>query len=327
MVWLRNGETGKSFEVQLSPPERSKFRFKRACRGLDRIMEHLGYEAYFLTLTLNAESLEAQNRDLHKLFCFMAQRFRRAGVHWFYAWVVELQKQRYQHFGQKALHWHVCIVARHGALPDCHYDKEARRGHRFVVYRDGDIVTVGDLFDRWGKGNVFCMRAYSSGVHGYMGKYMEKDYSSFRGYRPEWANLRRWGASQMGVFAFPEWAYQKHLEVWGSPYMMPLGEDFKPMHARVSGGQLQYVEKGFWHAVKGPDVVEWVAYRYKSPWKLCSELPDLSDVVGCASEVECDGSVECSEDLKISEREPEAEAGREIFKPEEPPPVGGQTAE
>jgi hypothetical protein len=203
---LENRVTGKVLQVADDRLEKSRYRLKRACRALDRLLGLFGLQLYFLTLTLTDKDVEALNREVRKFAHWMQQYFRRAGVPMFYVWVVELQKKRYRRYGVLALHWHFAIVCRKGALPHVGYgDPVGKR--RMRVIRDGDVVSNRMLMKRWGRGMTWCVEGWSR-VYDYLEKYIEKGYEGLAGYKKEWAGLRRFGSSRLGKYAYPKWAFE-----------------------------------------------------------------------------------------------------------------------
>ncbi|MBA7550299.1 hypothetical protein ES705_42810 [subsurface metagenome] len=210
VVSLKNKWTGQVFEFLTDPGSRSLFLFKAVCRGLDRMAQVLGWRVYFLTLTLRDDESLSVNRELNRFLSFLRMRFKRAGVRLIYAWVVELQKKRYLKYGVMCLHWHFVIVAPAGSLPDVRFLPDARRHYQVIT--DGSLITAVELFKRWGRGQVLCGYAWS-GVQKYLGKYFTKDYESLADYKVEWSKLRRFGASQLGLARYPEWAYNELMSL------------------------------------------------------------------------------------------------------------------
>jgi hypothetical protein len=277
---LRNKHTGEMVKVDTSAKGKSGYRFRQACKGLDRWAEANGCKVYFLTLTLRSEDAETVNKDLNKFLNFLRARFRRAkdveqiavadseggesvcttssgGLPMRYVWVVELQKKRYTRTGVLALHWHFAIACPAGALPDVEF--RADRRVKYVVKEEGTVVTSRELWERWGRGQVLCMRTRCEGVYGYLGKYMAKDYGSLAGYKAEWVNLRRFGASRLSENAYPRWAYEVVTEK-GVEY-----DEF--LWRRRVGGKVQWYGKEdrlIVNGVRYEAMVPLVAIR--SPW-------------------------------------------------------------
>lgn len=255
---IQHRESGEILTIQLDPAHRSIFRFRRACAGLDRIIVKQNLTLYFLTLTVRDENIDAMNRDLNKFLNWARNRFRRANLIWAYVWVVELQKRRYKKYGTKALHWHFAIGCPDRALP--HSEK---RNGRMRLVEDGIVISVQDIRKYWGKGDIiFSVRAWSSRVYGYLEKYFDKDYSQLGEYNPEWANLRRFGSSQLSYFGWAKWGYE-----WAERQLLEnpeLGE----MYIRKVGSKVGFYakdEKGKFNALS----------ETRSPWQLvATENPE-----------------------------------------------------
>jgi hypothetical protein len=203
IIYVRNNLTGQLLPFSAGCNSKSEYRFQLVCRGMDRLALEYGLVCYFLTITLRNEDREVVNRDLNKFLSFLRARFKKAGLPWYYTWVVGLQKRRYYKSGVKALHWHFAIICAEGALPDVAFVPDARK--KYQLKTDGSVVRNADLVKGWGHGQVLCKRAYT-GISGYLGKYLGKDYERLDGYKPEWGNLRRFGASQLGYHGYPDWA-------------------------------------------------------------------------------------------------------------------------
>lgn len=187
----------------------------------------------------------------------------REGLPWAYVWAVELQKRRYLKRGVLALHWHFAIACQEGCLPDVEFRPDKRPHYR--IKREGELVTVRELWSRWGRGHVFCMRAYSSGVYGYLSKYFAKDYEALEGYKPEWATLRRFGSSQLGHYAYPEWA---NGAVAGSQGV--LGADLWRVR---EGGKVRWYGQEVTEPVPGVQVSKRIPVLcVQSPWQVVDGL-------------------------------------------------------
>jgi hypothetical protein len=256
---IKNSITNEIIPIQLDAASKSQYRFRRACIGLDRIKNLFGLTLYFVTLTVRDENVDAMNRDLNKFLNWLRSRFKRKHFDIYYVWVVELQKKRYRKYGIKALHWHFAIVCADGALP--HSEK---RGGRMHLVEDGNVITVKDIIKYWGKGDiVFSLRAWSRGVYGYLSKYFAKDYSQLGDYKPEWANLRRFGSSQLRHYAFPKWAYEwVDQELSANP-------ELRDLYIRKVGSKVGFYAKD--EKKKFVTVKE-----IRSPWKLVVETPEDS---------------------------------------------------
>ena len=216
---LRNKVSERVISFNDDITSRSLYRFRGVCRGLDRIAFEQDLSVYFITFTLAEGSVESMNSSLEGILHFLRRTFRKSGKRLYYAWVVELQKRRYYKSGTLALHWHFVVLAPQGALPDVKFNARSVRGHKYQVASEGSLVTSFELFKRWGRGQVLCGYAWS-GIRRYLEKYLVKEYESFRGYKPEWANLNRFGSSHLGYMSYPEWAYGELRSL--SDYGVPL---------------------------------------------------------------------------------------------------------
>jgi hypothetical protein len=202
-VRLKNTLTGGVFDIKTDAVGKSLYKFRVACRSVNRINSiQSGLQLYFLTLTLNGFNFDKLNKDLNKFITFLNTRFHRAGLPFYYVWVVELQKKRYLKTGVKARHWHFVILCSKGALPNVHFDKFHYPHYR--VLNEGSLIKQKDLFKRWGYGQVFCKYAWSKDVRGYLEKYFKKDFDGE-------ISLRRFGSSNFGYYAYPKWAYDNIL--------------------------------------------------------------------------------------------------------------------
>jgi hypothetical protein len=269
---LRHGETGQCFSFSDDVVSRSLYRFRRVCTGLERTAREFGLSVYFLTLTLRGDEVASLNSSLDDFLSFLRMRFKRAGERLYFVWVVELQKKRYYKSGVLALHWHFVILAPHGSLPDVKFTQHSTRHYRVVS--EGSIVDSSDLFKRWGHGQVLCGYAWS-GVRNYLEKYFTKEYEGFRGYKPEWFKLRRFGHSRLGYRGFPEWAYQKVacLSAEGVPvdslYIERVGAEVRVSGGvDVPGGWDKEIVAGLRYDVGFLARSErLLLFRFSSPWK------------------------------------------------------------
>jgi hypothetical protein len=225
-----------------------------------------GFQVYFLTLTLSDENLSTVNRDLNKFVTFLRTRFKRAGVQFWYTWVVELQKRRYKKSGKAALHWHFAIVCPVGSLPDVCFRQKIKP--HYLLKQDGAVVSQADLFARWGKGQVFCMKAYSNKVYGYLSKYFTKEYEKLEGYNLTWSSLRRWGSSQLTYYRFPEWGFDEVMKAAESePSILDMW--IKKEGARIN---VYCQEKFAWS--DGSEHTRFVRVRsFRSPWERAFDPP------------------------------------------------------
>jgi len=184
---------------------RKRLTFRYICRALDVIAQRLGYRVYFLTFTLG-DDVSVQSRELDKILKFLRMRFKRAGHSFWYAWVIELQYQRYLKFGKAALHWHFAVIAPAGSLPHVRFNANAPRGYKYVVVREGSVVTALELKQFWGRGQTFCCEALGR-IEKYLGKYLTKDDALLSsGEFPQFDGFRRFGSSQLGRERLPDWA-------------------------------------------------------------------------------------------------------------------------
>lgn len=208
-VTLVRGDTGEQFTFDCDPASRSLYKFKRAATGLSRLCSAHGLVIYFLTLTLRGEDVNTQNKDLNKFFNWLRNRFSRRHVEMWYLWVVELQKKRYARTGVPALHWHIAIAVPEDALPHVGWDDNTGE---LVTLSGGYLVSFAELEKFWGRGFVWC-QVSKSNVFNYLKKYLVKDYGAFADYNPAWSNLRRFGSSQLKLYASPAWVFEnvKHL--------------------------------------------------------------------------------------------------------------------
>ena len=203
-MYIINRITGVAFNIDSNKLD---YKFRKVCNGLDRIWaDNKDLQLFFLTLTLSDKNLEVCNKNLNKFIDFLRRRFNRSKLPFFYVWVVELQKKRYYKYGKLARHWHFAILAPVGSLPDVEYRKN--QVPHYKIIRDGSLVKNKDLFIRWGYGQVFCKSAWSKNIYNYLGKYLQKqvkrgDGSGF----PFALASRRFGSSNFGYYAYPNWAY------------------------------------------------------------------------------------------------------------------------
>lgn len=263
MPWgLRHCGTGELIVFEQDPDSLSRYRLKLKCDALRSLAWEHDLVLYFFSLTRKDAELVALNSDLNGLVSFLRWRFKRAGYPLYYVWAAELQMKRYYRTGQKGLHWHFIIACPFGALPDVVFVQDAPRGKKYQIVRDGDLVKNAELFKRWSYGQILCGRAKVTNPFTYLREYLEKDYGGFRGYRPEWANLRRWGSSQMGWRGYPKWARE------GVQAVLDWSPDFKDLKVRKKGGKVQFVEKRDLIRADGhPFQSERVVYDIESPWR------------------------------------------------------------
>lgn len=277
---IRNDVTGKEFVFSDDPASRSGYTFKLICKALDRVSSAFHLQIYFLTLTLRDDSVDAVNRDLNKFITFLRTRFKRSDSKWYYVWVVELQKKRYRKSGVKALHWHFAIVCPDGALPDVGF-RQNMRPH-YLVKEQGKVITSSDLFDRWGLGQVFCMRAYSRGVYGYLSKYFTKEYDKLPDYNSAWLSLRRFGSSQFGFYRFPQWALD------GVQGRARSDSAYLDLAIKREGARVNFYGRELEPSlvIGGTEIRRWIRVdSIRSPWKV---VRDGSQKKGVSDEVATD---------------------------------------
>ena len=199
---LKNNVTGKVINFPANRVSRRAYEFKRRCRALEITASGKKLALYFVTFTLRNESASAVTSELSRALEGLHKYFKDAHLPFYYVWVIELGKKRYYKHGVKAMHWHIAVAVPDGSLPDCQFIKKAPPKHHIKVRSQGNVVTTSELFKRWGNGLVFSTKAWS-GVFGYLGKYMSKELESYTEYGD---HFRRFGSSQFGILAYPEWA-------------------------------------------------------------------------------------------------------------------------
>jgi len=204
---LVDTRSGKTFKVYKG----DRYKFRRSCLALDRVaLEFPRLQIYFLTLTLSDKNLQVCNKNLNKFIQFLRINFSRAGVPFYYIWVVELQMKRYYKYGKLARHWHFVILVPVGSLPDVEFRLD--KVPHYKVLKEGSIIKNSELIKRWGYGQVFCKPAWSKNIYGYLGKYLEKQSQKGNGSGSPFALAsRRFGSSNFGYYAYPKWAYSEYL--------------------------------------------------------------------------------------------------------------------
>jgi hypothetical protein len=236
-VKFENAFTGRVFGVKTDKISKSLYKFRVACRAIDRIYSDVsGLQLYFLTLTLNGSNTNKLNKDLNKFIDFLRKRFDRAGLPFYYVWVVELQKKRYLKYGVKARHWHFVILCSKGALPNVRFDK--LHYPHYKVLNEGSLIKQKDLFERWGYGQVFCKYAWSKDVQGYLEKYFKKGFKSE-------ISLRRFGSSDFSYYAYPKWAYDSILNgsvVYSDMVLLKKGSTLEIIGLDSQGNQIESVK-------------------------------------------------------------------------------------
>lgn len=204
--------TEKSFSVSNNSQDRVLYGFRKKCVAIDRIIDqdrqdHQDHQLYFLTLTLNRLNEDKISGDLNKILCFIRYRFNQANAPFYYVWVLEFQKKRYLKYGVEVPHWHIAILTIQGALPDVQFN--ADRFPHYKVLKEGSIITARELFKFWGYGQVFCEKAFSSNLYGYLSKYIEKEIylrgDQEGGTRKR--SLRQFGSSNFRYYIYPKWAF------------------------------------------------------------------------------------------------------------------------
>lgn len=275
---IKNSVTGKVLTFPLDGGSRRGYQFKRQCRALEEVAKAQGLSVYFLTFTLSSESSDSLTKELSRTRDVLQHRFKRATTPFYYVWVVELQKKRYARTGVKALHWHLAVAVPSGTLPDVQYVKLARQ--HYQVRSEGSLVTSTELFKRWGKGQVLSTLAWS-GVYSYLGKYMAKEFESYK----EYDGLRRFGGSQLGVSAYPEWARQEINE------LERRGADLTCLRRVRSAGSVSFFERGVTAGIEyrrrghktvpiepDADGLTWfwrLVFTLRSPWRTMRVNDDL----------------------------------------------------
>ncbi len=259
---LEHAETGEQIQIAVTPDGRSKYRFKCAASGLDRLASEKRLSVYFLTLTLRDEEIETANEDLNKFLTWMRTRFKRAGLPFYYLWTVELQRQRYVQTGQAYLHWHIAMAVPAYAMPNI--VEKSERG-RPTKIEEGGIVSFADLETFWGKGFVWSELAKSKSVYAYLSKYFLKAFARLGEFNPTWVNLRRFGSSQFGYYAFAKWAFEQVKNF--------ISEGADLWFRKVRGG-IRVLGKD-----RETGELEEVAF-FKSPWRLIAVLGSVPSASG-----------------------------------------------
>jgi hypothetical protein len=200
--------TGRYFPVSDDKTDRVLYGFHKKCIAIDRIREvKQGLQLFFLTLTLNRLNEHRLSGDLGKFLDFANRRFRRADAYFKYVWVLEYQKKRYLKTGVLVPHWHIAILTLQGALPDVQFN--ADRFPHYKVLKEGSIIRQSELFKFWGYGQVFCEKAFSNNLYGYLSKYFEKETlsSAATARASRKGSLRQFGSSNFGYYVYPKWAF------------------------------------------------------------------------------------------------------------------------
>ena len=263
-----NQETRKLINFSTDKVLRSAYSFNRTCRGIDRLTKENGLETYFLTLTVNNDSLESTNKTLNGFLNFLRNRFSRNSKRFYYAWVVELQKKRYIKSGSKALHWHFAIACPPGSLPDVDFRPHARMHYK--VRAEGSLITSKEIYNRWGRGQVYCVKAMGD-IAGYLGKYLNKSYESLANYKTEWSKLRRFGSSQIGFNKYPLWAIREiqNLKADGVPVdSLGITKNGSVVNVWCYEYFSEWSAVDLGHKIKGLDRYKRILYSFRSPWKV-----------------------------------------------------------
>jgi hypothetical protein len=202
--------TEKVFSISGDKLDRVLYGFRKKCIALDRLRDQdqdKDLQLYFLTLTLNRLNEHRLNGDLHKFLDFASRRFKRVNAYFKYVWVLEFQKKRYLKTGVLVPHWHIAILTLRGGLPDVQFN--ANRFPHYKVLKEGSIIHQSELFKFWGYGQVFCERAFSSNLYGYLSKYFEKESlsSAATARASRKGSLRQFGSSNFDYYSYPKWAF------------------------------------------------------------------------------------------------------------------------
>lgn len=229
MVRIVNEWTGESFcRPRGVKPSPSVMSLRRRMRGFSALAVRLDLDVHFLTLTVQSEKLSDAPRQLHRFVSFLQMRFKRAGLPFIYVWVLEVQMRRLVRTGELARHWHMVIGVPQGTLPNVDYVKSAFL--HYQVRSEGSVVTSGELFERWGQGQVLCKVANSNPR-----RYLEKYLTKLEGYGLLSSDTKLVGSSSFGTAAWPEWT-KVPVETWTI-----LGE-LAGRKVRLRGRRLELVE-------------------------------------------------------------------------------------
>jgi hypothetical protein len=232
LVDIRSGvEFGCSSEETYV--EKQKRILKSDIKGVERFAQGMGWQLYFLTLTLKSgESVPCQ---IDALMNFVRMRFKRAGLPKpEYACVTELQEKRYEATGVYAKHWHLLIAAPAGSLPNVKFDEKAAHGHQYQVLADGLVVKQAELYKRWGYGVELCRLAWCA-PEAYLCKYLLDNLKQY-------GKLgRRYSSSMLGWWRFPKWAFECVKEFWAAQLdvvkaWLVHGEPARLLYVRVTDG-------------------------------------------------------------------------------------------
>lgn len=208
--------------------------FKGRMAGLVRWAAAHGCMIDFLTLTV-ADPSTMDIDVLNKLMNFMRARFKRAGLPFKYAWVLEPQMRRYEDTGVLAPHWHIAIACPVGSLPNVEFRESAPRGQKYHMLSDGRVIKQSELYKCWGYGQMLCQPA-RTGVMEYMAKYMAKalEFAGVFGHR--------FGSSMMTWWKVSRWAFECAYEFYRAGMdilhvSFTSGNSARLLHLKVTDGR------------------------------------------------------------------------------------------
>lgn len=116
------------------------------------------YYVAHLVLTLKEAETDVHYKHLHRVFQFIAMHLKRSGSDFKYVAVKEIQKERFEKYGEEAVHYHVL----------CIYSKP-------YTFPDGQTIRKS-----WGLGSVKItapkLRIKVNKIVSYIGKYIGKGY-------------------------------------------------------------------------------------------------------------------------------------------------------
>lgn len=201
---LRSRRTGQQITVNgnIDPAERSRWRFKKQVRALERVARWQDLEFSFLTLTVGDAYSEATYAWVSTIVHAIVERFRRRKLPVYFVGVLEIQPKRYAKWGQLAPHWHLVFAAPAGSFPHGRYDVvgewRGKRKQHYFEEREGEVITF-DFFKKQWKlkhGQFFVCDAWSRDIMGYLGKYLDKTDPLFEEMKKQNGKLRRFNTSK-----------------------------------------------------------------------------------------------------------------------------------
>lgn len=241
--------TGRVFPVSDDKRSRVLYGFRKKCVAIDRIREfYPSLELMFLTLTLNRLNEDRLSGDLNKFLSFARYRFNQVNAPFYYVWILEIQKKRYIKYLVKVPHWHISILTIQGALPDVQFIKDASRYQHYKILKEGSIITARELFKFWGYGQVFCEKAFSSNLYGYLSKYLEKETLAGVGTErgvPCQGSLRQFGSSNFGYYGYQKWAFDSVIngsQIYADMLLLKKGSVLDIMGLDVQGRLIERVK-------------------------------------------------------------------------------------